>query len=159
MDSCCWGLLQSWARGYTAATPWTTFSGPTMVYYCILSIFVVATPLRHRNLNVFEFFLVTKAELRCREVKKIVTCPALQCFTFSLDWALAELGSGVMAAGKQRPNRAVLSRYLTTTTTKQQWTDIARIGKPPLFCRLRLRVTPLRWRQLRLLRRQKPKEN
>ena len=39
------------------------------------SIFVVATPFRHWDLTIFEFFLVPEAVLRCCVV--VVACPAL----------------------------------------------------------------------------------
>ena len=41
----------------------TLFSGGQIVANCIVSLFNVATPLRHRDLYIFEFFLVTEALL------------------------------------------------------------------------------------------------
>ena len=40
------------------------FSGQKMVDNCILTIFVVATPCKHRGLHIFLIFLVTKAIFR-----------------------------------------------------------------------------------------------
>ena len=34
----------------------TMFSGHTVIGYCIITIFIVATPFRHRDLNIFRKF-------------------------------------------------------------------------------------------------------
>ena len=56
--------------------------GNKVVINCIITKFVVATPYRHRDLNscrIFSgpYYLVALWHCRCREAKKIVTCPAL----------------------------------------------------------------------------------
>ena len=59
-------LPQSWAVGtrqYTVATGWPCFQATKLHW----TIFVVATPSRHLDLNIFWFFLVPDALLRCRE--------------------------------------------------------------------------------------------
>ena len=42
-----------------------------MVVYCVMSILVVANPLRHRDLKMFSIFLVTEALLHCREAQQL----------------------------------------------------------------------------------------
>ena len=44
------------------------FAGHKVVCYCNITIFVVATPSRHRDLNIFRIFLVPEALLRWRVV-------------------------------------------------------------------------------------------
>ena len=39
----------------------TMFSGQKVVCYCNITIFVVATSSRHRDLNIFRIFLVPRA--------------------------------------------------------------------------------------------------
>ena len=60
----------------------TMFSSLKVVGFCFFTIFVVATPSRHRYLNIFRFFFVPEALLRCRVVfvskLNIVACPALE---------------------------------------------------------------------------------
>ena len=56
------------------------FSGHTIAGSCIVSMFVVATPFIHRNLKIFEFFLVAEDLLRCTEAKNLSRaqlCPCL----------------------------------------------------------------------------------
>ena len=50
------------------------FSGQRIVYFCIMSMFVVATPLR--RLNIFRIFAFTEALARCRVVvvSKLKNC-------------------------------------------------------------------------------------
>ena len=49
----------------------TMFSGKTIVDYCSLCTFFVATPLRHQQLKHFRIFLVSEALSRCRVVLKL----------------------------------------------------------------------------------------
>ena len=48
------------------------FSGQQIVAYCIMSLFVVATPLKRRDINIFRIFFVAEAPLcwRCREAEQ-----------------------------------------------------------------------------------------
>ena len=62
----------------------TLFSGHKIDAFCIMFIFVVATPFRYRDLNISHIcFLVPKALLRCRVVVvaklqlAIVACPLI----------------------------------------------------------------------------------
>ena len=59
-------FLQSWARDNTVAM--NMFSSHKVVFYCNITIFVVDTPSRHRDLNIFKKILVPEALLRCRVV-------------------------------------------------------------------------------------------
>ena len=43
----------------------TMFSGQTIVGYCIITIFDVTTPFRHRDLISFRIFFVFEALLHC----------------------------------------------------------------------------------------------
>ena len=75
----CWLLFhdvheQSWARSHIAATTWPCFQAKIYVDYCIMSLFVVATPLRQRDLNSFSIFScqwssITLSRYRCCETK------------------------------------------------------------------------------------------
>ena len=60
----------------------TMVAGLKVVGFCFFTIFVVATPSRHRYLNIFRFFFVPEALLRCRVVfvskLNIVAYPALE---------------------------------------------------------------------------------
>ena len=51
------------------------WSGPKNVGHCIMPLFVVATPFRHRDLKFKYFFFMSIC--RFSEPKKIVACPAL----------------------------------------------------------------------------------
>ena len=68
------------------------FSDHKVVGYCIITIFVVATPFRHRDLNIF-FFLVPEDLLCCRIViiakLSIVAYPALFICPVHQGWEFA----------------------------------------------------------------------
>ena len=72
---------QSWARDNTAATTWPCFQAKKTVDYCIMSIFIVATPFRHWGLQICRIFCCLWSSItlsRCSVVAKlnrIVACP------------------------------------------------------------------------------------
>ena len=59
--------------------------GHTFVGYCIVTTFVLVTPSRHRDINVFRIcsFSLSSITLPLSQSYTIVACPALKmCFTF-----------------------------------------------------------------------------
>ena len=69
---------QSWARNSTMPRQRDHVFWP-VVDNCIISIFVVATPFRHRDLNILRFFLVPFDYVVAKlQAYNIVACPALQ---------------------------------------------------------------------------------
>ena len=52
------------------------FSDPKIVAYCIMALSIVASPLRHRGLNIFSNLFVTEALTICRvvAVAKLQNC-------------------------------------------------------------------------------------
>ena len=71
------------------------FRKHNIVDYCITPIFVLTTPFRYRDLNIFFFFLDVKVLVRCRVVVvvklHIVACPAMMNCNYNVPGRCARL--------------------------------------------------------------------
>ena len=78
---------QSWAERQHCRDNVTMFSGHKIVGYCIMSIFVVATPVRHRDLTG-TIFCIGSVKLhnivgcRCREAQKLLRAQLCKLYNF-----------------------------------------------------------------------------
>ena len=76
-------LLLGLARDKTATTTWPCFQAKKMCSFllCLLHVFVVSTPFRHRDLNIFLIFSCPWSSITLSRVvaklQRIITCPAL----------------------------------------------------------------------------------